>query len=59
MAAESFKDLTVRVPSTLAYCTDNAAMIAAAGFFLLRENPEAANAGFQTTASLPLEMIAA
>jgi N6-L-threonylcarbamoyladenine synthase len=45
----------LRVPKTLAFCTDNAAMIAAAGTFLHRERPEFAQQTFTTEASLPLE----
>lgn len=55
MAAEVLKTIPVRVPATLAYCTDNAAMIAAAGYFLLKEHPDRAQAPFATSASLPLE----
>lgn len=42
-------------PSRAEYCTDNGAMIAAAGEFLLRERPDAARA-FETSASLPLSL---
>ncbi len=48
------KGLHLRIPS-LHYCTDNAAMIAAAGALLLRERPGEAVAPFQTAASIPLE----
>lgn len=47
--------LTLRVPAAGAYCTDNAAMIASAGFFLWKELGEKAFAPFDTVASLPLE----
>ena len=46
-------DVTVRFPATIRYCTDNGAMIAAAGYFL----HEKANQQFETKASLPLETI--
>ena len=51
---ETFKDHTVRFPQKISYCTDNAAMIAAAGFFLVEENGDEAFATFETTSSLPL-----
>jgi N6-L-threonylcarbamoyladenine synthase len=54
MLKESAKDLTVRFPSKLSYCTDNAAMIAAAGYFLLEEQPASATRSFGAIASLPL-----
>ena len=44
----------LRVPVKLSYCTDNAAMIAAAAEFLIREKGTAAYQPFTTTASLPL-----
>lgn len=47
----------LRVPKTLAYCTDNAAMIAAAGEFLVRERGNDAYDVFTTEASLPLETV--
>ena len=45
--------LTLRHPSTIAYCTDNAAMIAAAGFFAAAAGAEPLP--FETHASLGLE----
>lgn len=45
----------LRVPKTLAYCTDNAAMIAAAGEFVICERGNDAYLPFATEASLPLE----
>ncbi|MBI1812427.1 tRNA (adenosine(37)-N6)-threonylcarbamoyltransferase complex transferase subunit TsaD [Candidatus Peregrinibacteria bacterium] len=44
-----------RFPSSLAFCTDNAAMIAAAGFFLHQELGDRAFESFETSATLPLE----
>ncbi len=52
-------DCTLRCPATLAYCTDNAAMIAAAGAFLWQENRELSTQTFTTEASLPLVAVAA
>ena len=46
--------ITVRWPSTLRYCTDNGAMIAAAGTFLIRNFPEIIKKPFITTASILL-----
>ncbi len=48
---------TVRWPVTLAYCTDNAAMIASAGYFLQLENPQQAYEAFLTSATIPLESV--
>lgn len=45
---------TVRWPKSLRACTDNAAMIAAAAEFLVREKGNAAYRFFETAASLPL-----
>ena len=49
-------NLVLRHPSKIAYCTDNAAMIASAGEFLVREYGEKAYEEFTTTASIPLAM---
>lgn len=46
----------LRWPSTLVYCTDNAAMIASAGEFLIQEHGKKAYEVFETTASLPLHL---
>jgi N6-L-threonylcarbamoyladenine synthase len=48
--------LTIRWPATIEFCTDNAAMIAAAGFFLWNERGSAAFTPFETHASLPLQL---
>jgi N6-L-threonylcarbamoyladenine synthase len=45
--------LTVRFPKTLAFCTDNAAMIASAAYFLSQEEANYTET-FETSASLPL-----
>lgn len=47
----------LRCPVNMTYCTDNAAMIAAAGTFFLEENANMATAPFTTEASLSLEAI--
>lgn len=47
-----------RFPVKLSYCTDNAAMIASAGYFLMQERGDKAFAAFETTASLPQEALA-
>jgi N6-L-threonylcarbamoyladenine synthase len=44
-----------RAPKKGIYCTDNAAMIASAGFFCAEESAHNAYATFTTAASLPLE----
>jgi N6-L-threonylcarbamoyladenine synthase len=46
--------LPLRIPATMAYCTDNAAMIASAAEFMYREIGEKAYASFATGASLSL-----
>ncbi len=58
MAAELAQrhGITARWPSKLVYCTDNGAMIAAAGYFYLSNNPEALNASFKTSATFSLSM---
>jgi len=45
---------TVRFPSRIGYCTDNAAMIASAAYFLATEKPESLTETFETGASIPL-----
>ncbi len=45
---------TTRWPAKNEYCTDNGAMIAAAGFFLQHEQPDVLKAPFNTEASSPL-----
>lgn len=47
---------TARWPSARTYCTDNGAMIAAAAYFLQKENPAAMGAAFETGANLPLSL---
>ena len=55
LCAERFKHIPVRTPVKLRYCTDNAAMIAAAGYFLRKEVGDTqAFAAFETSATLPL-----
>jgi len=54
LVQQSFPDLLIRFPSSLTYCTDNAAMIAAAGYFMIQEMGQGAYRPFETEASLPL-----
>lgn len=49
--------VTLRVPETLRYCTDNGAMIASAGEFLVREQPHMLGAHLETRATIPLEQV--
>lgn len=51
--------LTVRFPTKGIYSTDNAAMIAAAGYFLLQEKPELINHPFTTKATESVEAVLA
>jgi N6-L-threonylcarbamoyladenine synthase len=59
MAETTGKDhgIVVRWPSTLRYCTDNGAMIAAAGTFLMKEQPEIGKHKFTTQAALSLVQV--
>lgn len=51
-------DIRLRHPSALSFCTDNAAMIAAAGYFLrLEHGTSVAQSDFITQASLPLHSV--
>ncbi len=43
--------MVVRWPTTLRYCTDNAAMIASAGYYLFREKPDIISMPFLTKAT--------
>lgn len=54
MAASVIGNRTCRKPTHIRYCTDNAAMIAAAAYFLAQEHGESAYAPFITQATLPL-----
>src|SRR3989344_2652626 len=49
------QSIALRMPLKLAYCTDNAAMIASAGYFLLRDQPLKASEPFATQASVNLQ----
>jgi N6-L-threonylcarbamoyladenine synthase len=46
--------ILLRYPQTLRYCTDNAAMIAGAAYFLAQENPRVTNTAWKTEAQKPL-----
>lgn len=48
---QTIPNMPARFPLSLAYCTDNAAMIAAAGFFMIQEKTTNASAAFETEAS--------
>lgn len=52
--ATTLPTTTLRTPQTILYCTDNAAMIAAAGFFLHAEKGDEVFSPFETRATLPL-----
>lgn len=54
MIEEQLGDVVLRVPSTMQYCTDNAAMIAAGAYFLVKELGDAAFAEFETAATISL-----
>jgi N6-L-threonylcarbamoyladenine synthase len=55
MVKEAARDCIVRFPMSISYCTDNAAMIAAAAQFIADERGEHAFADFEAAASLPLD----
>ena len=55
LVTEKAEGRTVRFPKKLSYCTDNAAMIAAAAEFVIQEKGQTAYEDFETKASLPLE----
>lgn len=57
LMAETLPTGTIlRWPSTIVYCTDNAAMIASAGYFLSKEKPQT-EATFRTMATLALSEV--
>ncbi len=49
--------IAFHIPLSFSYCTDNAAMIAAAGYFLAQEEGNEAYDSFITLATLPLQEI--
>lgn len=55
MLTESLGDITLQTPAKISYCTDNAAMIAAGGFFLTEELGPQAYDECTTEAVLPLD----
>lgn len=57
LLAERVPQKTLRHPQSLRYCTDNAAMIAAAGYFMHQENGPSVCTNFETRASLSLEEV--
>lgn len=61
MFRETFgsRGIDVHLPTKSAYCTDNAAMIASAGYFLLQANPVLSKTSFhtQSTGRLQLETL--
>jgi len=48
-------NVVVRFPKTLRFCTDNGAMIASAGYFLVQEKPEMLHAQMKTSSTARLE----
>ncbi|MFH1670781.1 MAG: tRNA (adenosine(37)-N6)-threonylcarbamoyltransferase complex transferase subunit TsaD, partial [Patescibacteria group bacterium] len=54
---ETIAPIPLRVPKHIRYCTDNAAMIGAAAFFLKKEKGKEAFEEFETTASLSLNEV--
>jgi len=57
LLAEVSSGRTVRFPKKILYCTDNAAMIAAAGSLLLQKHGKTACVSFLTAASIPATMV--
>lgn len=49
------KSIAVRFPQNLRFCTDNGAMIASAGYFLVQEKPEMLHAQMKTSSTVRLE----
>ena len=57
LAEEAIKPAVLRVPMKISYCTDNAAMIGAAAYYLVKEADEKAYEEFETVASMPLDEV--
>jgi len=57
LVESTFDHITVRFPQNITYCTDNAAMIGSAGFFLVENYGDKAYEPFTTAASLPLSAV--
>ncbi|MBU0458179.1 tRNA (adenosine(37)-N6)-threonylcarbamoyltransferase complex transferase subunit TsaD [Patescibacteria group bacterium] len=53
LAEESIKPVLLRTPIKIVYCTDHAAMIGSAAFFMQKEMGEKAYDKFETEASIP------
>ena len=51
---EKAGSILVRAPRKIVYCTDNAAMIASAAYFLVQERGDDAYKPWRTESSLPL-----
>jgi N6-L-threonylcarbamoyladenine synthase len=49
--------IVVRWPTSLKYCTDNGAMIAAAGYFAVQEQPQILGRAFSTAATADLTTV--
>lgn len=49
--------VAIRFPIDIRSCTDNGAMIAAAGYFLVQEKPEACDKSFTTAATIDLQTV--
>lgn len=55
LTEEAVGSLCVRTPVEIRLCTDNAAMIAAAGFFIHQESHSKSTEEFETSATIPLD----
>ena len=55
LVRHALPNITVRTPSEIKFCTDNAAMIAAAGYFVHQEQEHSTEDVFETSATLPLD----
>ncbi|OGJ82811.1 tRNA (adenosine(37)-N6)-threonylcarbamoyltransferase complex transferase subunit TsaD [Candidatus Peribacteria bacterium RIFOXYC2_FULL_58_10] len=57
LVQEQIGERVLRSPKSIAYCTDNAAMVAAAAYFLHQEHGAGAYVPFETAASLPANFV--